>query len=251
MLPSLGQSFCPRSPKSEAVKPLTGEDTRILKTAGWLSLCEPAFVDAVLGKTRIQVLEAGEHLYRPGDPSNGIYGLLSGAFAVSFVVPESGPTVSHIILPGAWFGETAFARKPRNTGVHAMRATRAVVLPMRDIDALVQEEPRRWTGFVQLAILNGQLAMGAAYDLMLRNPLQRCAATLLRLAGLRHGQPLVEGPVELDISQADLAHMTNLSRNSVGALLRVLRDQQCVDVDYRQLMITDPRRLKTLLHADM
>jgi len=250
MLPNLGQSFSLRAPISEAVKTLTGEDRRILTTAGWLSLCEPAFVEAVLGKTRIQVLEPGEHLYRPGDPSNGIFGLLSGAFAVSFVVPEFGPTVSHIMLPGAWFGETAFARKPRNTGVHAMRATRAVFLAMRDIDALVQEEPSRWVDFARLAVLNGELAMGAAYDLMLRDPLHRCAATLLRLAGLRHGQPLAHGQVELDISQADLAHMTNLSRNSVGAILRILREHQCVDMDYRQLMITDPARLESFLHAD-
>lgn len=218
--------------------------------AGWLSMCEPAFAEVVLDRGRIQVLEAGDPLFHPGDPSTGIFGLLSGALAVSFVVPEFGPTVSHIMLPGAWFGETAYVRMPHITGVQATRPTRAVFLAMRDIDALVADEPRRWTGFAQLAVLNGQLAMGAAYDLMLRDPLQRCAATLLRLAGLRHGPPLVTGQVALDITQSDLAHMTNLSRNSVGAILRTLRERQCVDVDYRQLLITDPSRLKALLDAE-
>jgi CRP/FNR family cyclic AMP-dependent transcriptional regulator len=215
--------------------------------AGWLSLCEPAFCEAVLERGRIQVLEAGDPLFHAGDPATGIFGLRSGALAMSFLGPEFGPSVSHIVLPGAWFGEAAYVRMANITGVRATRPSRAVILPMRDIEALVAEEPRRWIGFATLAVLNGQLAMGAAYDLMLRDPLQRCAATLLRLAGLRHGPPLTTGEVELDITQSDFAHMTNLSRNSVGAILRVLRERQCIDVDYRQLLITDPAQLKSLL----
>ena len=230
---------------------VTGDDTRLLVMVGWLSLCEPAFAEVVLGKTRIQVLEAGDPLFHPGDQSTGIFGLLFGAVAVSFVVPEFGPSVSHILQPGAWFGEMAYVRKPHAIGAHATRPTRAVFLAARDIEALVAEEPRRWTEFTQLAILNAQLAMGTVYDLMLRDPLHRCAATLLRLAGLRHGPPLaVSVPVELDITQADLAHMTNLSRNSVGAILRVLREKRCVDMDYGQLHITDPMGLKMLLNLE-
>lgn len=205
----------------------------------------------MLARSRIQVLEADEPLFHPGDPSTGLYGVLSGSVAVSFVVPEFGPSISHILQPGAWFGETTYVRKPHLTGIRATRPTRAAFLAARDIEALVAEDPRRWPDFAQLALLNAQLAMGAAYDLMLRDSLHRCVATLLRLAGLRHGPPLAVGqPVELDITQADLAHMTNLSRNSVGAILRVLQERRCVDVDYRQLLITDIAVLKTLLDAE-
>lgn len=219
-------------------------------TAGWLSLCEPAFAEAVLERARIHVLESGDPLFHPGDPVTGIFGLLSGALAMSFHVPEFGPSVSHIVLPGAWFGETAYVRLPSITGVRATRPSRAVFIATRDIDALVAEEPRRWSGFSLLAVLNGQLAMGAAYDLMLRDPLQRCAATLLRLAGLRHGPQLSTGRVELDITQSDFAHMTNMSRNSVGAILRILRERQCIEVDYRQLLVTDPAQLQALLVSE-
>jgi CRP-like cAMP-binding protein len=81
--------------------------------------------------------------------------------------------------------------------------------------------------------------------------LAHCAATLLRLGGLRHGPPLAGSvPVTFDITQADLAHMTNLSRNSVGAILRVLREKRCGDVEYGQLHITDPAVLRTLLDPE-
>lgn len=220
---------------------------RFLMTRGWLSLCDHSFAEATLGRSRVQVLEAGEPLFHPGDPSAGLFGILTGAIAISFVVPEFGPTVAHLMLPGAWLGETALVRGVRTVGAHATRATRVAFLPTRDVDAIVAQDPSRWPSFARLAVLNGQLAMGTAYDLMLRDPRQRCAATLLRLAGFRHGVPRPPATVELDITQADLAQMTNLSRNSIGAILRMLRDQNCVEVDYGQLIITDPVRLALLL----
>lgn len=215
--------------------------------AGWLSSCEPSFAEAILDRLRVQVLEAGEPLYHPGDLAIGIYGVLSGSFAASFGVAEFGPTLSHLHLPGAWFGESAYLRQPRVMGVHATRTARIAILFNRDIDSVIIAEPRRWAYFASLAVLNGQLAMGAAYDLMLRDPQARCVATLLRLAGYRHAPPREEVPVELDITQAELAHMTNLSRNSVGAILRLLRERNCVDMDYRQLLITDPAILRQQL----
>ena len=249
-MPTLGQSLPGVSPNSCAVNRLTTDDMRLLTTRGWLSLCEPSFADVLLGKGRVQVLEVCEPLFHPGDPSTGLFGVLTGGLGVSFVVPEFGPSMAHLALPGAWFGEMALVRRARTTGVQATRPSRVVFIATRDIEALVLQDPRWWTSMALLAVLNGQLAMGVAYDLMLRDPQQRCVATLLRLAGFRHGTPRPMGPVELDLTQSDLAHMTNMSRNSIGAILRGLRDSKLIDVDYGQLIILDPHGLMQSLTAD-
>lgn len=249
-MPTLGQSLPEVSPNSCTVNRLTTDDMRLLMTRGWLSLCEPSFAEALLGRGRVQVLEMSEPLFHPGDPSTGIFGVLSGGLGVSFVVPEFGPSVAHHVLPGAWFGEMALVRRVRTVGVQATRLSRVAFVAIRDIEALVREEPRWWSSMALLAVLNGQLAMGVAYDLMLRDPQQRCVATLLRLAGFRHGTPRPMGPVELDITQADLAHMTNMSRNSIGAILRGLRESKLIEVDYGQLIILDPHGLMQSLTAD-
>lgn len=235
---------------NRVVNRVTVDDMRFLMARGWLSLCDPQFMEAMLAKARVQVLETGEPLFHPGDPSNGLYGVLSGGLGVSFVVPEFGPTTAHIMLPGAWFGETALTRGTRTIGVTATRLTRVVFVATRDIDALVARHPRCWTELAMLAVLNGQLAMGAAYDLMLRDPRQRCTATLLRLAGFRHGTPRPMGPVELDLTQTDLAHMTNLSRNSVGTILKALRQEKCIEMEYGQLLILDPEKLMRVLKPE-
>ena len=229
---------------------LTLEDRRLLTERGWLSLCSPELRDGVLAKCRVQVLEPGASLFRHGDPATGLVAVLSGAFAVSIVVPEFGPTVSHVMRPGAWFGESAYFGQPRSIGVHATRMARAGLLAMSDINAMVHADPGLWTAFAQLAVLNGQLAIGAAYDLMLRDPRQRCAATLLRLSGLRHAPPLSGTPFELDITQADLAHMTNLSRNTVAVILKEFRAAHCVDWNYRHIRVLNSEWLQQILSAD-
>jgi CRP-like cAMP-binding protein len=195
----------------------------------------------------VQSLDPGETLYQAGDPSDAVVAVLSGAIAVSVHVPEFGPTVSHVMLPGAWFGEAAYIGLPRTISVHATRPSRVAMLSRRDIDDLIHEDSSRWAWFSGLAILNGLLAIGAAYDLMQRDPRLRCIATLLRLAGARHGAVTASGPIEIDITQADLAHMANLSRNTVADILKDLRRERYIEWEYRRLRISDVARLKALL----
>lgn len=229
---------------------LSVDDKKLLLTTGWLSLCAQPFGEAVLARVRVQLLDEGETLYRPGDPSDGLVAAVSGAFAVSVAVPEFGPTVSHVMLPGAWFGEAALASQPRNIGVHATRASRAGILAMADIKAIVAEHPDFWTEFTRLSILNGQLAIGAGYDMMILDPRRRCAATLLRLAGLRHMPAPSRVPVDIDISQADLAHMACMSRNTVMRILKEFRASGCVDWSYRHLQVIDPCALSDILKRE-
>lgn len=229
---------------------LTTDEKRHLLSTGWLSLCAPDFGDAVLARTRIQVVGTGEALYHPGDPSLSLVAVLSGAFAVSVVVPEFGPSVSHVMQPGAWFGEAALAGQPRIIGVHATRPSRAGILSMTDVRAIAAELPDLWTDFARLSILNGQLAIGAAYDMMMLDPRRRCAATLLRLSGLRHMPPLTRGPIEIDITQSDLAHMACMSRNTAARVLKQFRDTGLIDWSYRRLRVLKPGALASMLNAE-
>lgn len=121
---------------------------------------------------------------------------------------------------------------------------------MPDVRATVTEHPEAWTEFTRLAILNGQLAIGAGYDLMMLDPRRRCAATLLRLAGLRHMPPLSGAPVEIDITQADLAHMACMSRNTAARILKGLRESRCIALGYGNMSVLDPSALLRILSAE-
>ena len=54
-------------------------------------------------------------VYKPGDPSKGLYVVLSGRVNLTSPVPESKPRIVALLGPGAWFGETALLLRARRS----------------------------------------------------------------------------------------------------------------------------------------
>lgn len=223
--------------------------SEFLASAGWLSQTSSDFSAAVLRRCRHTQFEAGEVVYAPGEAATGLYGLASGGAAIAVVAAELGPTVAHFMQPGAWFGENAYSGALRVLGIKTTRRSELFFLSVADINEIVEADWRQWSSFARLSVINSSLAMGAAYDLMIRDPRKRCMATLLRLAGWRHSDLRPSRP-EIDISQSDLAHMANLSRNMVGTILQPLRKMNLIDWDYRKVVILQPESLLQLATRD-
>jgi CRP/FNR family cyclic AMP-dependent transcriptional regulator len=82
------------------------------------------------------------------------------------------------------------------------------------------------------------LAVAAMDDLTIRSAEGRLAAVLLRLCGAR--LPELGGPAQtvIDVTQSELAQMTNLSRSAVGALLEAYQQRGLVRRSYGRLEIT-------------
>ena len=56
-------------------------------------------------------------------------------------------------------------------------------------------------------------------------------------------------PIEVNVSQEDFAAMTDLARNSAGAVLRNLEAAGYVKVSYRRVRILAPDALRAMLEA--
>ena len=54
-------------------------------------------------------------IYKPGDPSNGLYVVLSGRVNLTLSISESKPRIVALLGPGAWFGETALLLRERHS----------------------------------------------------------------------------------------------------------------------------------------
>jgi Crp-like helix-turn-helix domain len=89
------------------------------------------------------------------------------------------------------------------------------------------------------AARSGILA-GFTADLMIRDSDRRCAAALLRLAGCRYARPQDITPVEVPLTQNELAGAANLSRNSVGKMLQRLEKRGFVEVGYGAMTVRNP-----------
>ncbi len=225
--------------------PKRAQTRQTVSRQGWLSYTPPPFRQTVLDRCKLETFRAGATVYSVGDPPGGMYGLATGSFAVSVAPGERGPYVAHFARPGTWFGEAAaFTEQPRRIALAVTRDSEVLHLPLSAIREIVAADPGAWRFFGLAAVAHNDVAIGAADDLLIRDHVKRCVAVLLRLGGCRYRTPEGAHPVEVDVSQEELATMTNLARTTAGTVLRNLTADGLIDVSYRLVRILAPDALR-------
>ncbi|MFO0990532.1 MAG: Crp/Fnr family transcriptional regulator [Hyphomicrobiales bacterium] len=228
--------------------PTLAESRSLLRERGWLSLTPGGFRDAFLEKCRLVRYGAGENLYHVGDAASGLFGLVCGRAALTIAPGERGPYLAQLIFPGAWVGDAAIITgETRLVGVRTTRPSFFLNLPLASFEALAAQVPETWRYLAVLTVQALQLAINGADDLMLRDPRQRCIAVLLRLAGCRYQTFQYEDAFDIDASQEEIAHLSNLSRNAVGSILRDLQREGMVELTYKRLRLLTPDALRKLV----
>jgi CRP/FNR family transcriptional regulator, cyclic AMP receptor protein len=215
---------------------------------GWLSQMPPSFQACVLDRCRAQRLAPGEPVYAIGDPPGGMFGMVAGGVAISVSPGRQGPYVAHLARPGSWFGEAAaITGQPRRVGLTATRETDLLHLPLHAIQEIVGQDPSAWRLFAVATVGHLDLAIGAYDDLMIRDPVRRCIAVLLRLAGIQQPGSDASRPAEIDLSQEDIAALANVARTTLNTLLRRLEKAGHLQLAYRRVRILAPGALRSLL----
>jgi CRP/FNR family transcriptional regulator, cyclic AMP receptor protein len=232
------------------------EAKTIVTTRGWLSQTPEDFRRAVLARVALQSFRAGETIYSVGDPPGGMYGLAAGSVRIANAPGERGPYVAHVMTPGHWSGYgPAIAGCTRIIGLSAGRDCQVLFLSLHAINDITARDPASWRCIAGLALIDTQISLGAMDDLMIRDEFHRFIAVLLRAGGFRHANGTgVNGsgaePVRVDINQADLAHMCNLSRSTLSGFLRRLEAEGEIEVGYGQIGILTPATLRARLTRD-
>jgi CRP-like cAMP-binding protein len=215
---------------------------------GWLSLTPPPFQRAVLDRCQLQSFKAGQSIYMLGDPTGGMFGLVSGGLAISVAPGERGPYFAHLAKPGTWFGEAAaMTRQPRRVGLTATRDAEMLHLPLSKIDEIVAGDSSAWRLIALVTLGHLEMAIGACDDLMLRDHEKRCIATLLRLAGCRYESPAHVSPTEINLRQEEIAALANVARNTAGLILKGLEARGHIEQSYRRIRILAPTNLRAML----
>ncbi len=220
----------------------------VVARRGWLSQTPEHFRLQILAACRYREIAAGESIFVAGDPPGGMYGLVAGRLGVSMSPGQAGPYLAHLARPGDWFGErAALTGKPRYVGLAALRATQVLHLPLKAIEQMTAQDPSLWRYFAWLAVTNLELAVGAVDDLFIRDDRKRFVSVLLRLGHCRNSDDAEDGPVDIEISQDDMAFLSNLARNTVGLILRKLERDGLIELRYRRVRIVDAARLRAMV----
>ena len=120
---------------------LTPEQLAVVMSGEWFAALDPAFQRAVLGSSRATVLGAGEPVFSRGDPSNGIYCVISGAVRFGAVAPSGKESIVGLAEAPQWFGEIAlFDDGARTHDAWADVTSTLLHLPLRHLTSILADD---------------------------------------------------------------------------------------------------------------
>ena len=222
------------------------ERTRdLLRRDDWLAQVSDTFRDSLLRETVLRRFDRGAAIFRQGDAVDGLWALVEGGVAMEIAPGERGPSFAHQIRPGRWFGEMAILLgSERKVTCRTTRPSVCLLVPMRRLEQVLATQPDSWRWMSRLCAVNLARTIGAVDDLMIRESEPRLAAVLLRLAEARATDNSHEARPEIDASQEELAVMVNLSRSTLGRILKGLEDAGLVSCRYGRILILDQAGLR-------
>jgi CRP/FNR family cyclic AMP-dependent transcriptional regulator len=190
---------------------------------------------------RVRNYRAATYVTMQGDPSRAVYLLLAGSLEISTASPASGPQLQGRITPVRLFGELGvLADVERTASVLCLEESRIWVLEREPFLSLVGERPALAGGLLRALARQVIAKEGSAEDLVWLDLKGRLAKRLLTLA-------TTEGPdgdlVVPPVTQADLAALCGVSRESVSKTLVMFGRRGLVRREGRRYVLLDPEAL--------
>ena len=115
---------------------------------------------------------------------------------------------------------------------------------MATLHGLLKKHPEWWRHLAVAIGEYGDIAANAPSDLMIPENERRVVAVLLRLCDCRFPPPYGGPPQEVPLTQAELAAMSNVPRNTLGTILRSLQDAGLISIGYGKIRPLQPERLR-------
>jgi CRP-like cAMP-binding protein len=125
-----------------------------LATGHWFSHLPAPFQHSLLAHARQRQLEAGQYLFKRGDPPCGLYAVLNGSLRVSAVNAQGKEAILSLVESPYWFGEIClFDGLPRTHDACAVGPCTLLQVPQQALLGILDEHPRYWR---DLALLMSQ-----------------------------------------------------------------------------------------------
>ena len=186
-----------------------------------LSISPRELLRDLFRQSKAMKVDAGQTVFRTGDPCDGLYLVIEGLFKVTAVLPSKRERVLAILGSDALIGEvSAVDRGARSACVIALRPSRLSFISLAQLDDFGRLNPDIYR---EIAILLARRLRGSNESLAV-NTLSikgRAARAVLKLADL-FGKNLGTGRVLIQqkLSQDELAAMAGIARENLSRTLQ-------------------------------
>ncbi len=210
----------------------------ILHRGRWFASLPPALQARIAQGAVLRRFRSGQYLLREGDPARGMFGLVHGRTRHVCAVGEEREVLMHVGGPGLWTGEYALLSRGRAVGsVIADAPTQALYLSAKEWQRIVDEEPR-WLGHFAALVAERFATAYRAYadaQAMTRDEWVHARLKLVAQVEREHGSPVPK----IRLSQAHLASMVGVSRQTLNAALMRLQARGLLRVDFRMIELAE------------
>jgi len=216
-----------------------------VRNIGLLQGLDPDTLERVAGLMHVRVFERSQWVLRKDERGDQLMFVLSGLLQVLTSTYNGSHLVLRILRPGEHFGElSVIDRLPRSTSVQALETSLVANLAQVHALELFYQQPLVAERVLKRLAHGLREATRMRTILALPHAAQRICAVLAHLSHLAPGGLAVVDPLP---RQADLAAMSNTSRETVSRVLQELTQQQVIQKDRRRLIVRNPDVLSQAL----
>jgi len=216
----------------------------VLKRGRWFAGLPADLQERILAGARSRSFAKGEIIGLEGRQPGALMAVLTGLAKLVRQVRHGDETLLYICEPGFWFGEYAvLTDEPAMVGVVAKTKVRLLVLSKAEFDRIVEAEPRYYRHFAALALARMAIYLKAFIHSSTLAPESRLKGQLALLSRLKMDEHGVNAPCELPYSQAELASIVGVSRQTMNGLLHELVAKGVIELGFGRVRVLSPAAL--------
>lgn len=191
-------------------------------------------------------IENGSWLFHSGQPFKSLFAVRTGSIKTMVVTHDGESRVVGFHLPGDVLGLEAFSRNFHSCTAVALERTTVCELPYKNLYELCQKAPAISRRF--MALMSSEIADKHETMLMLgKKPAElRVAALLLNLSSRFQDRGFPAQRLRLSMSRYDIASYLGLAAETVSRLLGHINDEGIIEVNRKNIEITDMAHLQKL-----
>lgn len=209
-----------------------------LSKGRWFAGLPPALQALIVERAAVERFGRGQYLIEQGTPPRGMFAVLDGTVRVTRRISNGRDLLVHVGSAGFWVGDYGAISGQTTIGsTIAETPVRALFLPVAEFERIVGDEPRYFRPFMNLLLDRYRSMLASVAELQGLPSEERLRRRLVSIASFwRDGAP-AGTPIDIPISQAELAQMVGLSRQRLSTLLGRLKAQGLIEVGFRNVRV--------------
>ena len=218
------------------------QNVALIRDVPLLARLAPQDLRALASRGRVKSYRTGAVLFREGDRGDALHIVVEGAVRVSVLSSAGGEATVAVLGPGEFLGDLALLDgRPRSASAIVLQPTKTLVVTRDDFRRWLRERPQAALALLEALSLRIRRTDEQLADVAFLDAAHRLAKRLVALAAGQYGTH-IRG-ARLRVTQAELASMLGVSRESVNKHLNELARKNLVTLGRGSVTLLDPDTL--------